>query len=29
LAGWLATPWERATQADRRLMVSPIVGGAR
>ena len=29
LAGWLATPWERATRANRRPMVSPIVGGAR
>ena len=29
LAGWLATPWERATHANRRPMVSPIVGGAR
>ena len=29
LTGWLATPWERATHPNRRLMVSPIVGGAR
>ena len=29
LIGWLATPWERATHPNRRLMVSPIVGGAR
>ena len=29
LIGWLATPWERAAHPDRRLMVSPIVGGAR
>ena len=29
VAGWLATPWERATHPNRRLMVSPIVGGAR
>jgi osmoprotectant transport system permease protein len=29
LAGWLATPWERATRANRRPVVSPIVGGAR
>ncbi len=29
LAGWLATPWERATHANRRPVVSPIVGGAR
>jgi osmoprotectant transport system permease protein len=29
LIGWLATPWERATHPSRRLMVSPIVGGAR
>ena len=27
LTGWLATPWERAAHPDRRLMVSPIVGG--
>jgi len=31
LAGWLATPWERAARAARRQRpaVSPIVGGAR
>jgi osmoprotectant transport system permease protein len=29
LTGWLATPWERATQTGGRLVVSPIVGGAR
>ena len=29
LTGLLATPWERATHPNRRLMVSPIVGGAR
>ncbi|MGA7051885.1 MAG: ABC transporter permease [Mycobacterium sp.] len=29
LAGWLATPWERAMHANRLPVVSPIVGGAR
>jgi osmoprotectant transport system permease protein len=29
LSGWLAAPWERATQTSGRLVVSPIVGGAR
>jgi osmoprotectant transport system permease protein len=29
LAGWLATPWERATRPGRRLLTAPVVGGSR
>lgn len=29
LAGWLATPWQRAKVRRRRLVRAPIVGGAR
>ena len=29
LAGWLLTPWERATTGGQGPVVSPIVGGAR
>ncbi|GFG65827.1 ABC transporter permease [Mycobacterium kubicae] len=29
LAGWLATPWQRARTRRRRLVRAPIVGGAR
>jgi len=29
MVGWLLTPWERAATGGRRLLVSPIVGGAR
>jgi osmoprotectant transport system permease protein len=29
LAGWLATPWDRATRPGRRLVTAPVVGGSR
>jgi osmoprotectant transport system permease protein len=29
LAGWLATPWERASRPGRRLLTAPVVGGSR
>ncbi|HME74739.1 MAG TPA: ABC transporter permease [Mycobacterium sp.] len=29
LAGWLATPWNRALRPGRRLLTAPVVGGSR
>ena len=29
LAGWLATPWTRASRPGRRLLTAPVVGGSR
>ena len=29
LAGWLATPWNRAARPGRRLLTAPVVGGSR
>jgi osmoprotectant transport system permease protein len=29
LAGWLATPWNRASRPGRRLLMAPVVGGSR
>jgi osmoprotectant transport system permease protein len=29
LAGWLATPWNRALRPGRRLPTAPVVGGSR
>ncbi|UQX11163.1 ABC transporter permease [Candidatus Mycobacterium methanotrophicum] len=29
LAGWAATPWNRASRPGRRLLTAPVVGGSR